>query len=153
MEFIIMEENNVTGSAQQSDVSDSTEAKQKIQHDPQDDYRKDMFKWKTRAKELEEKLSEIELSEQQKKGNLEQVIVDLKDRYKQEKLEKEEMKLKFASARLDEAIKTEAMNKGIKGDHLNAFMKLIDHSSKESVEFDELNRIVTGKFKFHFFFF
>lgn len=132
-----MEETNVQGSAQQSDVSDSTETTNNIDASAQRDYKQDMFKYKQKAKELEARLESIELEKQEKKGNLQEVISKLKTDLQNEKKSNEQMRYNFAHARLDEAIKTEALSKGVKKKNLDLFMRAIDPTDKNVVEFDD----------------
>ena len=132
-----MEETNVQGSAQQSEVSDSTEATNNIDASAQRDYKQDMFKYKQKAKELEARLESIELEKQEKKGNLQEVISKLKTDLQNEKKSNEQMRYNFAHARLDEAIKTEALSKGVKKKNLDLFMRAIDPTDKNVVEFDD----------------
>lgn len=102
-----------------------------------EDYKRDMFKYKQQARELQEQLEAIEQEKQVKKGNYQEVIAKLKQDLQAEKQNAQQLKVNFANARLDEAIKTTAMEKGIKGQNLDVFMKLIDDNSKGIVEFDE----------------
>ncbi len=102
-----------------------------------DDYKRDMFKYKQEARELKERLDAIEQDKQVKKGNYQEVITKLKTDLQSEKQSAQQLKVNFANARLDEAIKTKAIEKGIKGQNLDVFMKLIDDNSKSIVEFDE----------------
>jgi predicted RNase H-like nuclease (RuvC/YqgF family) len=102
-----------------------------------DDYKRDMFKYKQEARELKERLDAIEQDKQVKKGNYQEVITKLKSDLQSEKQSAQQLKVNFANARLDEAIKTKAIEKGIKGQNLDVFMKLIDDNSKSIVEFDE----------------
>lgn len=111
---------------------------QKVQNNQAyEDYKRDMFKYKSEAKELRERLQEIELSDQQKKGNFESVISKLKEDLNAEKRRNAELQKTFAEQRLDDAIKTTAASKGLKGAQLDAFIRLIDNEQKGIVEFDE----------------
>lgn len=112
-------------------------ADENTKHSAADDYKRDMFKYKNEAKELRERLAEIELADKQRKGNLNEVISKLKEDLQAEKNKTLQMKSNFAEQRLDDAIKTLAMEKGIKGKQLEAFVKLIDNQDKSIVEFDE----------------
>lgn len=135
------------GGAQSDDSGASTVKTQEdiqTKSQPRDRYKEDMLKFKDRAQEserkaqeLEERLADLELQESEKAGNLEKTNSLLKEELKKEKLEKKQMKFNFANARLDEAIKTTAAEKGLKGKQLEAFMKLVDKDDKSRVEFDE----------------
>ena len=101
------------------------------------DYKKDMFKFKNEARDLKAKLEEIQLNEEQRKGNLEGVINKLKEDLKEAKKMNKGMKLSFAENRINDAIKSEAAGKGITGQQLDVFMKLIDTEYKHAVELDD----------------
>lgn len=132
---------NVQEPVAQSDVNsvqtENKESKSVQEKSPYEDYKRDMFKYKNEAKELRERLQEIELSEQQKKGNFESVINKLKEDLVAEKKRNTQLTANFAEQRLDDAIKTKAVEKGLKGTQLDAFMRLIDNNSKGIVEFDD----------------
>lgn len=102
-----------------------------------DKYKTDMFRYKNEARELKEKLAQIELEKQQKKGNFEGVISKLKEDLQLAKQNNAKLEASFAEKALDDAIQRNAMSKGLKGQQLEAFMKLIDHNAKGVVEFDE----------------
>jgi hypothetical protein len=101
-----------------------------------DDYKRDMFRYKEQAKKLQERLDNIELEKEQKKGNYSEVISRLKEDLKAAKTETAETRLQFAQGRLDDAIRREAMKKGVKGQALDVFLNMIDSDSKKIVEFD-----------------
>lgn len=129
---------NAHESVTQSETNSVQTENQTLKNDhANEDYKRDMFKYKQQAKELQERLKEIELSDQQKKGNFETVIGKLKEDLSLEKKRNAELQKTFAEQRLDDAIKTTAIEKGLKGTQLDAFMKLIDNNSKGVVEFDE----------------
>ncbi len=102
-----------------------------------DGYKNDMFRYKQEAKELKAKLEAINLEKEQKKGNFEGVITSLKDKVKEAQKEAALLKSNFAENALDRAIENTAISKGLKGQQLEAFMKLIDRDAKGVVEFDE----------------
>jgi hypothetical protein len=128
---------SVTQPVENSVQTETNQTETRQEHSPVDDYKRDMFKYKQQARELQEKLEAIELEKQAKKGNYQEVISKLKDDLKNAKAESQKQKLDFAQSRLDEAIKTTAMSKGLKDKKLEAFMKLVDDNSKSVVEFDE----------------
>ena len=102
-----------------------------------DGYKNDMFRYKQEAKELKAKLEAINLEKEQKNGNFESVISTLKDKVKEYQNEAAQLKSNFAENALDRAIENAAISKGLKGQQLDAFMRLIDHDAKGVVEFDE----------------
>lgn len=119
-------------------VSDKPEAK------PNDDmssgekkYINDLIRYKKENEEFKSQLEAIALEKETKKGNFQGVISKLKDDLATSKRSNEEMKLNFASNTLDDAIRQEALSKGIKGQQLDVFMKLVDDDAKGIVEFDE----------------
>lgn len=131
-------ESNAQESVTQSDVNSvQVENQTEIKSNPIDDYKKDMFRYKSEAKALKEKLAEYEMNEQQRKGNLESVITKLKDDLQAEKSRNLKIQSTFAEQRLNDEIKATALEKGLKGTQLDAFLKLIDNESKQVVEFDE----------------
>ena len=105
---------NVNDSVNQSENSVLPE-NQTTNNQAYEDYKRDMFKYKQQAKELQERLKEIELTDQQKKGNFETVIGKLKEDLNAEKKRNVELQKTFAEQRLDDAIKTTAIEKGLKG--------------------------------------
>lgn len=129
-----MEETNVSGGAQQSDVSDSTEVNQKTKNNPQDDYRKDMFKWKGKAKELQDKLAEYELKEQEQKGNLNEVILKLKEENRALRSDVATSRANFAEGNIENSVKRKAAELGCKDP--NTFYKLIDKADISTIEMD-----------------
>ena len=64
---------------------------------------------------LESKLKEIQLGEEQKKGNLEGVISTLKSEIKSLKNENQKSRFNFASTQLDNAIMKELASRGVQG--------------------------------------
>lgn len=102
-----------------------------------DGYKNDMFRYKQEAKELKAKLEAINLEKEQKNGNFESVISTLKDKVKEYQNEAAQLKSNFAENALDRAIENTAISKGLKGQQLDAFMRLIDRDAKGVVEFDE----------------
>lgn len=101
------------------------------------DYKRDMLKYKDELTAAKERLREIELSDQQKKGNYEQVISTLKEEIKNLKNENAKSKYSFASTQLDNAIKNELLSRGVNGAKLDAFLKLVDDNDKSIVELDD----------------
>lgn len=129
---------NVNESVTQPDVNSvQTENQNELNNSVNSDYKRDMFRFKQEAKELRERLKEIELKDEQKKGNFETVISKLKEDLNNEKKRNVELQKTFATQRLDDAIKTKAIEKGLKGTQLDAFIRLIDNNDKGIVEFDE----------------
>ena len=102
-----------------------------------DGYKNDMFRYKQEAKELKAKLEAINLEKEQKNGNFESVISTLKEKVKEYQNEAAQLKSNFAENALDRAIENTAISKGLKGQQLDAFMRLIDRDAKGVVEFDE----------------
>ena len=103
----------------------------------QDDYKRDMFRYKDEAKTLREQLKEIELEKQQKSGNLEGVIGSLKDEIKKLKHENASSKLSYAETQLNSSIKEELLSRGVSGKKLDAFIRLVEHEDKSIVELDD----------------
>lgn len=103
----------------------------------QDDYKRDMFRYKDEAKTLREQLKEIELEKQQKNGNLEGVIGSLKDEIKKLKHENASSKLSYAETQLNSSIKEELLSRGVSGKKLDAFIRLVEHEDKSIVELDD----------------
>lgn len=102
-----------------------------------DGIKQDMFRYKNEVKELKAQLDAISLEKEQKKGNFEGVITSLKDKVKEAQNEAALLKNNFAESALDKAIENTAITRGLKGQQLEAFMKLIDRDAKGVVEFDE----------------
>lgn len=100
-----------------------------------DDYKRDMFKYKQKAKELEDRLQEYALADEQKKGNLEGVINALKDENRRLKQETAQSRLNFAEGKLEDAVKSFALKKGCKDPE--TFYKLIDRNDLQTVELDD----------------
>lgn len=100
-----------------------------------DDYKRDMFKYKQKAKELEDRLQEYALADEQKKGNLEGVINALKDENRRLKQETAQSRLNFAEGKLEDAVKGFALKKGCKDPE--TFYKLIDRNDLQTVELDD----------------
>jgi hypothetical protein len=100
-----------------------------------DDYKRDMFKYKQKAKELEDRLQEYALADEQKKGNLEGVINALKDENRRLKQETAQSRLSFAEGKLEDAVKGFALKKGCKDPE--TFYKLIDRNDLQTVELDD----------------
>lgn len=126
-----MSEDN-SGSAQTPPISDPNVTPP---IDPAtDDYKKDMFKYKTKSRELQERLDTIELEKEEAKGNLQNVIAKLKNDNKNLKGEVASSKISYAQGRIEEAIKTEAMKRGCKD--ADTFYKLIDRTDIDTVELD-----------------
>lgn len=101
------------------------------------DYKRDMLRFKDEARALKAQLEEIELQKQTKKGNYEGVITKLKDDLKAQERLNQKLKLNFADSRIDDALKREAMTKGLKGQSLDVFMRLVDDESKGAIELNE----------------
>ena len=122
---------------QSHDDSVKAEKQEKTLTDGEQRYANDLIRYKKEAQQLKEQLAAIELEKEQKKGNYQGVISKLKDALNSQKQVNESLKLSFATSKLDDAIRQEAMEKGIKGKSLDVFMKLIDEDEKRIVEFDE----------------
>lgn len=123
--------------AQTQESGASTENKQTANTNTSavDDYKRDMFKYKQKAKELEERLQEYALADEQKKGNLEGVINALKDENRRLKHETAQSRLSFAEGKLEDAVKGFALKKGCKDPE--TFYKLIDRNDLQTVELDD----------------
>ena len=102
-----------------------------------DDFKRDMFRYKNEASELREQLKGIALEKEQKSGNLEGVINSLKDEIKQLKHDNASNKLSYAETSLNGSIKEELLSRGVSGVKLDAFMKLVDDNDKSIVELDD----------------
>lgn len=122
---------------QSHDDSVKAEKQTKTLSEGEQRYANDLIRYKKEAQELKDQLASIELEKEQKKGNYQGVISKLKDDLAQSKKQVEEIKLNFATNTLDDAIRQEALAKGIKGQQLDVFMKLVDDNAKGVVEFDE----------------
>ena len=129
-----MNESTSESVAQPVVISDPAEIKTEANVDG---YKQDMFRYKQEARELKAQLESINLDKEQKKGNFEGVISSLKDKVKEAQKEAAQLKSNFAENALDRAIENTAISKGLKGQQLEAFMKLIDRDAKGIVEFDE----------------
>lgn len=99
-----------------------------------DDYKKDMFKYKNKTKELEDKIKEYELKEAEAKGNLQDVINKLRDENKNLKGEVATSKMSFAQGKIEESIKTEALKRGCTD--ADTFYRLIDSADINTIELD-----------------
>jgi hypothetical protein len=130
-------ETNQTESVIQSDESSASTDNKTTLNDSNDRYKKDMFKFKDENKTLKDQLRELQLVDEQKKGNLEGVITSLKDEIKGLKNTNAQTRLGFATTQLDGAIKQELAERGLKGAKLDAFMKLVDDNDRSIVELDE----------------
>lgn len=125
----------ITGGAQPQAISDPTEKQtEKINNSPVEDYKRDMFKFKSEAKELKDKLKEYELREQESKGNLQEVIAKLKEENRTYKTELAQSNMNFAQGKIEEAIKTEALKRGCKD--ADTFYRLIDSTDIKTIELD-----------------
>jgi predicted RNase H-like nuclease (RuvC/YqgF family) len=131
-----MNESTNESVAQTESISDQSEVKTDVNANV-DGYKQDMFRYKQEARELKAQLESINLEKEQKKGNFEGVISSLKDKVKEAQKEAAQLKSNFAENALDRAIENTAISKGLKGQQLEAFMKLIDRDAKGIVEFDE----------------
>lgn len=120
---------------QTQESSASEETKAVNSNNAVDDYKRDMFKYKQKAKELEERLQEYALADEQKKGNLEGVINALKDENRRLKHETAQSRLNFAEGKLEDAVKGFALKKGCKDPE--TFYKLIDRNDLQTVELDD----------------
>lgn len=132
-------ETNVSESVTQTDVSGAstenvtTESISK----PESDFKRDMLKYKDEASALKEKLKEIELSDEQKKGNFEGVISSLKEEIKSLKSKNAQSTYNFANTQIDNAIKTEALSRGITGNKLDVLMRVVDDNDKGAITLDD----------------
>ena len=136
-------ETNQNESVTQADVSGATteETKQVTQQpDDRDRYKRDMLRFKDESTALKERIRELELAEEQKKGNLEGVITSLKDQLKEEKNKNKLDRYNFSKTNLDSAIKQEALSKGLSSEKAEVFMKLISDDDKGAVSLDETFR-------------
>lgn len=140
-----MDSEQVVSDNTQTEVSDSTENQEKIKTRGEQKYANDLVKWKQtaleadkRLKELEEKLQQRDLEEEEKKGNLSKVVEEYRNRTKtlEDQLKKKDYL--FAKANIESAVKTEAVKKGCKDP--DAFFKLLGTESLDAVEFDDSYR-------------
>jgi hypothetical protein len=102
---------------------------------PDNDYKRDMLKFKDKAAELENRLKQYELKEEEAKGNLQAVIQKLKDENRELKQTHAQSKVMFAEGKLEESIKSLASQKGCKD--VDTFYKLIDKTDLEIVSLDD----------------
>jgi hypothetical protein len=118
-------ETNQTESVTQSDESGAlTEnANAETMSKADLDFKRDMLKYKDEASALKEKLKDIELSDEQKKGNFEGVISSLKEEIKALKSKNAQSTYNFANTQIDNAIKQEALSRGITGNKLDVLMR------------------------------
>ena len=130
-----MESNQSESVTQPVESGASTEEKNVNLSKADNDFKRDMLRYKDEAAALKEQLKEIQLGEEQKKGNLEGVISTLKDEIKSLKQDNAKSKYNFANTQLDNAIKQEVLSRGVK--EVDVFMKLIDEDQKGIVELDE----------------
>lgn len=119
-------------SVQTTQVSDQVETQ--TNSNPVDDYKRDMFRYKSEAKDLKEKLKEYELKEAEAKGNLQDVISKLKDENRSLRGDLAKSKVSFADGKIEDAIKAEALKRGCKD--ADTFYKLIDRTDIDTVELD-----------------
>ena len=133
-------EENVTDSVQTQESSASTENQERNLETktPSDDYKKDMFKFKSRARELEERVKEFEIREQEQKGNLQDVISRLKDENKSLKQTAVQSQFSFAEGKIEDAIKTTAAKLGCTDPE--TFFKLVDRTDIDMIEMDDKYR-------------
>ena len=107
------------------------------------DWKKDMLRYKDEAAALKEQLQEIQLEKEQKKGNLEGVITQLKEELKETKKLRDQDRYSFASSQLDNALKEELLSRGLSAEkkgkdsvsQVELFIKLIYNKYKYLVEF------------------
>lgn len=128
-----MEEQKNLSGTQSDAISDSPE-KTNENLSAVNDYKKDMFKFKEKAKELEQKLAEYELKEQESKGNLQEVISKLKDENRTLRGDIAQSKLSFAKGKIEDAVKRRAVELGCK--NADVFYKLIDDTEIKTIELD-----------------
>jgi hypothetical protein len=131
---------NQTDSVNQSDDSGAstvTNATTNTQTVEPDRFKRDMLKYKDEANALREKVASYELDSEQKKGNLEGVINALKEENKGLKSSAAQSRFDYAQTQLDNAIRQEALSKGLSSEKVDVFMKLIDDNDKGIVELDE----------------
>jgi len=101
------------------------------------DFKRDMLKYKDEANALKERLKEIELSDEQKKGNFEGVISSLKDEIKNLKTKNAQATYNFANTQIDSAIRNEALSRGITGNKLDVLMRVVDENDKGAITLDD----------------
>jgi len=117
-----------------SGASTDSQPKGKVSN-PNDDFKRDMLKFKDKAAELENRLKQYELKEEEAKGNLQSVIQKLKDENRELKQTNAQSKVMFAEGKLEESIKNIANQKGCKD--VDTFYKLIDKTDLEIVSLDD----------------
>jgi len=107
-----------------------------------DDFKSDFFKHKQRmkeaeqrAKEAEAKIKEFEMAEEEKKGNYQKVIEDLKEESKKLRQELNQRDFTYASSNIDSALKLKAREFGCK--NVNAFLRLIGKEKKDAISLAE----------------
>jgi hypothetical protein len=115
--------------------SASTETTKSNVVDENSRYKSDMFKFKAESRELKERLATYELADEQKKGNYEGVINQLKDEVKNLKHKNAQSEVNFADTQINNAIRNEALTRGIKD--VDVLMKLVDTNDKSLIELNE----------------
>lgn len=129
-----MEETKNLSSTQSDAISDSPE-KTNENLSAVNDYKRDMFKFKEKTKELEQKLAEYELREQEQQGNLQDVISKLKDENRSLRGDVAQSKLSFAKGKIEDSIKRRAVELGCK--NVDVFYRLIDETDTKTIELDQ----------------
>lgn len=124
-------------SVNQTDESSASTENNQTLNNADNDYKRDMFRYKDEAKVLREQLKEIELDKKQKSGDLEGAISTLKDEIKHLKHSNATQKFSYAETQMNSSIKEELLSRGVKGKKLDAFLKLVDDNDKSIVELDE----------------
>lgn len=121
---------------------DSSAAEQKSENSPVEDFKRDMFKFKERAKKLEEekaalmeKLKERELQEEEVRGSKEKALEEWKKQAQEHKKKFEQAHLNFAKNSIRNAVKTEALKRGCK--NTEAFIRLMGEDSFDLVSLDD----------------
>jgi len=131
-------EGNVKVSDQTNDGSTDdgiNEKKVEAVQNPADDYRRDMFKFKSEAKSLRDELDEYKLKEQEQAGNLQEVIAKLKGENRQLKQSVAKSEVSFAEGKIEDAIKTVASKLGCTDPE--TFYRLVERSDIDIIELDD----------------
>ena len=120
----------------------TVEPKKEIKSNMPDDFKQDFFKHKERmksaeqkAQELESRLREYELAEEQKKGNYSKVIDELKEKSKKLETDLKKRDFMYAEGNIKNALKSQAKEMGCK--NVDAFIKLIGEDKLDIVSLDD----------------
>ena len=132
-------ETNQNESVAQSEVSGATTESVKTEtlSKADSDFKRDMLKYKDENSDLRDRLKDIDLEKQTRKGDFEGVISTLKDEVKNLKGKLATKDYSYANTQIDSALEKEALERGVTGNKLEILMKLIDENDKGAVSLDD----------------